>query len=248
MNAAAGVVGALVGAIIGSFIATLCLRWPKAEQVLFGRSRCDGCGRALQVRELVPALSGLLSRGRCRTCDAPIDPIHWQVELAAAFLAGTALTLEPSLRGLAIAGFWLLLLPIALLDARHFWLPDRLTLLLAAAGVVMGGEASGTALEGRLAGGAAGFLGLWLLALLYRGLRGRDGLGGGDPKLLGAIGLWVGWQPLPAILLIAASGGLIAAAILRRERSEKMPFGTMMALAAIFYSGMGLVVPLFGIN
>ena len=123
---------ALIGAIFGSFIATLVLRWP-AGRSLAGRSRCDGCDAPLGARDLVPLLSALRLRGRCRRCGAPIDPFHGRVELASALIGALALAVIPGISGWLWALFGWLLLPLALLDARHMWLPDPLNALLAVA-------------------------------------------------------------------------------------------------------------------
>ncbi|MBA2466974.1 MAG: prepilin peptidase [Sphingomonas sp.] len=246
MNLAVALGGALAGAIVGSFIATLCVRWPRAEQAAGGRSHCDGCGRTLSPGELVPIASALLARGKCRTCDAPIDPLHLKVEMAAAAIGAAALAIDPGLRGGSLALFcWLLLAP-AVLDARYHWLPDRLTIALAGAGLAIGGFLSGVPILHRLIGGAAGFASLALLALAYRRLRGREGMGGGDPKLLGAIGLWTGWAALPAILLIASLAGLASAAIGRRRPLDAVAFGTLLALGAAIWSAAVLLVPGLG--
>lgn len=232
------VAAAVAGAIIGSFIATICVRWPKAEQVSTGRSRCDSCHRQLSAIELIPLVSWLATRGRCRTCGAPIPGLHLWVELAAAGLAALAIAIQPNIHGAALALFWLLLLAPAILDARHHWLPDPLTLLLAVAGLLVGGIATDSSLVDRLIGGAGGFLALWFIAHSYRRSRGREGLGAGDPKLLGAIGLWTGWFALPAILLISALAGLAVALAQGRSRLDRMPFGTLLASAAILWTAV----------
>lgn len=229
--------GAVGGAIVGSFLATLCIRWPEDRQVLAGRSSCDTCGRRLSPIELVPVLSAALSGGRCRACGAPIAQLHMAVELIAAGLAALALAIQPNLSGLALAVFWLLLISPAVLDARHYWLPDVLTAAVAIGGLALGGLATGVPLLNRVAGGIAGFAILGALALAYAKLRGRTGLGAGDPKLLGAIGLWTGWAALPFILVIASVGGLALALAQRRQASDRMPFGTLLALAAILWTG-----------
>lgn len=145
--------------------------------------------------------------------------------------------LSPDAGGIALALFGWLLLALALIDARALWLPDRWTIALALAGFGLGTLATGVPLADRLIGGAAGYGSLALIALGYRALRGRDGMGGGDPKLFGAIGLWLGWMALPPVLLIAALAGL-AVAMLRiignrsDWRSMELPLGTLLALAA----------------
>lgn len=232
--------GAVAGAIVGSFIATLCLRLPTGRGAMLGRSSCDGCDRALGPAELVPLVSAALSRGRCRTCGAPIDPLHWRVEAAAAAIGGGAIALSPTASGAALAVLgWLLLAP-AILDARHHWLPDRLTLALALAGLALGGLLDAVPLVDRLIGGVAGFAALALLATGYRLVRNRQGLGGGDPKLLGAIGLWTGWAALPAILLIGSLAGLAAALVTRRGPLERIAFGPLLALGAGTWSAVAV--------
>lgn len=226
-----------LGAIVGSFLATLLLRWPAGQSALRGRSRCDGCGRTLRLAELVPIVSYLLLRGRCRSCGGAISDRHLAVEVAAGLVGAVALLAHPGSPGAltALFGWWLLLL--AALDAEHHWLPDRLTLPLLGAGLLAGAVEFGPPPASRLIGAAAGFLSLWAIAAVYRRLRGREGLGGGDPKLLAALGAWLGWPQLPFVLLGAGLLGLaaVAARRLRGERvaaTDRLPLGTLMALAA----------------
>ncbi|WP_432768159.1 MAG: prepilin peptidase [Sphingopyxis sp.] len=227
---------ALIGLILGSFIATLVLRWP-AERSLSGRSACDGCGRPLGARDLVPLLSALWQRGRCRRCGAAIDSFHWRVEMAAALIGAVALAAMPGTAGWLWALFGWLLLPLLLLDARHFWLPDPLNLLLAGTGLLVAGPLMGTALADRWIGAVAGGVVLALIAWGYRRARGADGMGGGDPKLVAAIGAWLGWQPLPLVLLLASLGGL-AWALTTRNAGDRplhqrpVPFGVFACTAS----------------
>ena len=222
--------GAVLGALVGSFLATLVLRWPAGQQVTHGRSRCDGCGRTLSPLELVPLLSRVLLGGKCRACGAVIDPLHTHVELAAALVGGLSLALSPDPSGLALAVFGWLLIPLCWLDWRHFWLPDRLTLLLALAGLFLGGWLGGS-LTDRLIGAAAGWGSLAAISLGYRRLRRREGLGRGDPKLFGAVGLWLGWVPLAPILALAAALGLAVALRRGLAAQDPIPFGPMIAAA-----------------
>lgn len=228
---------ALLGAILGSFIATLAIRWPEGRSVMRGRSHCDGCGMTLSARDLVPLLSAALARGRCRSCGTAIDPRHWQIELAALWIGALAGIVIGGPVALAGAAFGWLLLALAALDITDFWLPDRLTLTLALGGVATGLLGIAPLPIDRLIGGVAGFAALWAIGAGYKLLRGRDGLGGGDPKLLGAIGLWLGWQMLPAVLLLAALTGL-ALVLLGMVRGrvarmdDKAPFGALLAIAA----------------
>lgn len=142
----------------------------------------------------------------------------------------------PGPSGLIVAGFgWLLVLVVAL-DVTELWIPDPLVGMLAAGGL-LAALAFPPSLSDRVIGGAAGFGALWLIAVGYRRIRGREGLGGADPKLLGAIGLWLGWRLLPPVLLIAAMVGLgIVAWRMATGRAvaadDAVPFGAYMAIAA----------------
>lgn len=227
---------ALLGAIAGSFLATLVMRWPEGRSVVRGRSVCDGCGRVLSPRDLVPLLSGLAARGRCRGCGSRVDPVHGRVELACLLVGATAGLAAPWPQAAAGAVFGWLLAALAALDLRHWWLPDRLTAALALAGVASA-AAGPPELTDRLIGGAAGFGSLLLIAAAYKRVRGREGMGGGDPKLLGAIGLWLGWRLLPATLLLASMIGLgvVLFQHLRGRavaRDQAVPFGALLAAAA----------------
>lgn len=230
--------GFVLGAIVGSFLATIVVRWPQGRSVSHGRSLCDGCGRTLTIAELIPLLSAVVQRGRCRACGAPIRRDHQAIELGAALAGAAALGLAPGWAGLAWAVFAWLLLTLAALDLGHFWLPDRLTAPLAGLGLALGGVAAGTPPADRLIGAAAGFMALWLIRAGYRATRGREGLGLGDAKLLGGIGAWLGWQALPFVVLAGAMLGLFAAALsgglaggLARDRA--VPFGAALAAGTL---------------
>jgi leader peptidase (prepilin peptidase)/N-methyltransferase len=228
-------IGALAGAILGSFLATLILRWPQGRSVMRGRSACDSCGRTLTARDLIPMLSALLSKGRCRTCGAAIDPLHGRVEAGCAIIGALAIGFRPDLGGIGWALLGWLLLTLAALDWRHFWLPDALTLPLAFLGFTIGLWATDVALADRVIGAVVGYGALLAIAMAYRALRGRDGLGLGDAKLLGALGAWFGWQALPFLLLIASMMGLAVMLVTGRagERTARVPLGTFLALAAM---------------
>lgn len=229
-------IGVALGLIAGSFVATLAVRWPEGRRI-GGRSACDACGEQLRWFELVPLASFIAARGRCRRCDALIGSIHPVGEVLCGLVGALAFGLAPGLEGLlaALAGWTLVAL--ALIDMRAFWLPDALT-----AGLVVISAASALAgidplPETRLIGGAAGFLVLWGIARTYRLVRGREGLGGGDPKLFGAIGLWLGWESLPFVLLLGSLIGLMAVATVMARGTAvrgttRLPFGSMLAAAA----------------
>lgn len=226
----------VLGAIVGSFLATVAVRWPAGRSVVSGRSSCDRCGVALGTRDLVPLASWAAARGRCRACGGAIDPRHATVEAGCAAIGIAAALAAPGAEGVAGAMFGWLLLTLAVLDATDFWLPDELVAGLAVSGVGSAIWFPPAAID-RLIGGVAGFAALWLIAAGYRRLRGRDGLGGGDPKLFGAIGLWLGWRMLPGVLLVAGLVGLGWVAFQRlRGRAiaadDALPLGTLLAVAA----------------
>ncbi|KRB86919.1 peptidase A24 [Sphingomonas sp. Root710] len=232
------VAGGLLGAIVGSFIATIVMRWPQGRSAVAGRSACDGCGAPLPPIRLIPVASYVAQRGRTACCDAPVDRIHLLTEIAAAIIGAASVAVSVNVfSALAGAIFGWLLLALALLDARHFWLPDKLTFVLAATGLAAGVAGLAPSFADRLIGGAVGFLLFAGVAWGYRLLRHRDGMGGGDVKLFGAIGLWLGWRILPFALLGAALVGLVWSLVQigrgrRLTGSSSVPFGTCLAIAA----------------
>jgi leader peptidase (prepilin peptidase)/N-methyltransferase len=229
--------GVVLGAILGSFVATLLIRWPQGKSVVTGRSTCDGCGAQIGPRDLVPLLSYAALRGRCRRCGAEIDRRHLGIELVAAMIGLVALIAHPLPLAVisALLGLWLLTL--AALDVEHHWLPDRLTLPLIPLGLVAAWAGYGPPLLDRAVGAVLGWAVLFLIAWAYRRLRGREGMGGGDPKLMAALGAWLGGLQLPYVLVGAGLLGL-AASLLMRLRGEavtatsRLPLGALMAITA----------------
>ena len=231
------VFGAVLGLVIGSFLATIIVRWPQGRSALGGRSRCDSCDAVLQPWQLMPLLGFVLQNGKCTQCGADIAPVHFWIELTAAVVGGAALFISPDIAGFAGAIFGWFLVALTALDTEHRWLPDKLVLPMAAAGLVAGLVIDEPSLRHRLIGGVAGFASLYAIALGYKALRGKEGLGGGDPKMLGAIGMWTGWVALPIILMLACGTGLLLllGRRLRGEkiaRDEEIPLGSLLAIAA----------------
>ena len=225
----------LAAPFVGSFLGVLIARLPRGEGawrgVATGRSACPACGHRLGVRDLVPIASFLALRGRCRFCAAPIPRFHLWVELAA--LAVAAWAAGAGERGALLRAGCALgwtLLTLGWIDAGCLRLPDALTLPLILAGLAEAAVLEPETLTGRAAGAAVGYAGFRALAWAYRRLRGREGLGQGDAKLLAAGGAWVGGLLLPDVLLGAALVGLAWA--LRRGRpdaAERVPFGPFLA-------------------
>lgn len=228
---------------LGSFLGVLIRRLPAARPVALARSACEACGTVLGARDLVPIGSYLVLRGRCRACGAPIGAFHPAVELAAlavALAAATVLPDDPVALWLACGLGWALL-ALAWIDWEHLYLPDALTLPLVPAGllatwVLAPPSLAGSALADHAAGAALGYGAFRGFAWAYHRLRGREGLGQGDAKLLAVAGAWLGWEALPRVVLLAALAGLALAGgrALRRgglDPAAPLPFGPCLALA-----------------
>jgi leader peptidase (prepilin peptidase) / N-methyltransferase len=226
----------LVAPFIGSFLGVLIRRLPEGSPIALGRSHCDACGATLRVRDLVPILSWVMAGGRCRYCRQPLGWFYPGVELAALAIA-LASVLSGGGAGAwldCLLGWWLLAL--GWIDLRCWLLPDTLTLPLIIAGLAAAFLFNPDQLLDRALGAALGCLSLIAIAAVYRRLRGREGLGGGDAKLLAASGAWLGAAALPQVILLAALSALAAAGCLRLAGirlgiHSALPFGPFLALA-----------------
>lgn len=203
------------------------------------RSHCPHCQTPIRFRDLVPVLSWLLRRGHCHHCRGRISVRYPLVELVSAGLAVIAWqqTQEPLL-ALGIYGFSMTLVVGALIDWDSQWLPDRITLPLMWAGLFLasiGLSPLGLSLSQALWGAMAGYLTFWLMASVFRLVTGRDGLGGGDTKLLAALGAWLGGLVLPQLLLMSSLLGLCIALWfrLRQGRQGEFPFGPALAASGL---------------
>jgi leader peptidase (prepilin peptidase)/N-methyltransferase len=218
---------------------------PENQGFVLGRSRCDHCDTSLGARDLIPIASWLALRGHCRHCDARIDPLCVVFEIAALVIVLWAAT-EVS-GGLLVAScvFGWLLLTLSAIDLRTFLLPDPLNAALAASGLGVTAIFMPDQWIDHLIGMLVGFSAFWLVAVLYRKIRHRDGLGLGDAKLLGAIGAWVSWEGVASVVFLSAALGLLAAIVAslgankRVERITRLPFGPFLA-------GAGWLVWLYG--
>jgi leader peptidase (prepilin peptidase)/N-methyltransferase len=225
----------LAGPVIGSFIGVLVRRLPSGRDVIYARSACESCGRVLSPAELIPILSYFRQRGRCAGCAGPIPAEHLQIELAALAVAALSAFLVlpgPMLWLTCALGWWLLAL--AWIDARSFRLPDLLTLPLLAAGLAEAFWLEPEARLSRTLAAALAYSTLWLLAFFYHHLRGREGLGLGDAKLLAAGGAWVGVSGLPFVMFLGAILALLYALSMWLRgmpltRTTRLPFGPFLA-------------------
>jgi leader peptidase (prepilin peptidase)/N-methyltransferase len=226
----------LVSPIVGSFLGVVVRRLPDGLPIARARSRCEGCGAGLKPRDLVPLLSWLIAKGRCRSCGRPIGWFYPGIELAALAVAVIAVLVDGGAAAWldCLLGWWLLTL--GWIDLRRWLLPDALTLPLVVAGLAAAAAFDPEQLTGRALGAALGYLSLRAIAALYRALRGREGLGQGDAKLLAGSGAWLGAAALPEVIFVAATAALAAAACLRLvgvrlAAHSALPFGPFLALA-----------------
>ena len=218
------------GPFVGSLLGVLIRRLPVGAPVGFARSRCAGCDAALSARELVPLLSYAALGGLCRRCGATIGRFHPLVELAGLVLAGLAVAADPGRAWVACALGWPLL-ALAWIDVETMTLPDALTLPLIAGGIAQAAWFAPQALGERALGAVLGWAALAAVGWCYRRLRGVEGLGGGDPRLLGAGGAWLGWAALPDVVLLAALTAIMTALALRLRADARLPFGPFLAAA-----------------
>lgn len=226
----------LISPFIGSFLGVLIQRLPADQDVVAARSHCLSCKRTLGPADMIPLVSYLAMRGRCRHCGAGIGAFHLWVELAALAVAVWAATTDDGVRLWADCVLGWVLLALAWIDLRHMILPDVLTLPLVVAGLVFARVTEPDRILDHAAGAAVGWLLFWAVSRLYRMLRGRDGLGAGDAKLLAASGAWVTWAGLGPVMLIGALTGLGWALMNRLRGAEAtattaIPFGPPLALA-----------------
>jgi leader peptidase (prepilin peptidase)/N-methyltransferase len=207
------------------------------------RSRCPACNIQIRGIHNVPVLSWLALRGRCAACKAPISIRYPLVELATAFAFG-AVAWHFGFGASALLGlvFTAYLVALTGIDVDRQLLPDVLTVPLLWIGLVAslwqaaGDPVPPAALRDAVIGAAAGYGFLWLVFQLFRLATGKEGMGYGDFKLLGAIGAWLGWQMLPVVLILAAvvgaTVGLLLLATRRLGRGVPIPFGPYLAGAA----------------
>ena len=237
----------VLGLVMGSAVTAMAWRVPRGRSWVRGRSACPSCRHELEIVDLVPVLSWIVHRGRCRHCAAPISPRYPLTELlcgawAVLLLREVGLTWAYPL--LALWGF--LLIALLWIDLDFHLLPDALTfpgtlIAVAAALTIPGGARH--ALLGVVTGSGI----LWLLAWGYWKLRKIEGMGGGDIKLAAMFGAVLGWQlTLVTLFLAALAGSIWGGVLMLRHRAggkTELPFGTMLAPAAmvVFLWGSSLL-------
>lgn len=233
----------MLGLCIGSFLNVCAYRLPLGESVVHPRSRCTSCGRMLSWFDNLPVVSWVALRGRCRTCGEPVSWMYPAVEIVTALVfAVTYLTYGLTLLAVVRVVFACALIVLFVTDLQHKILPNVITL----PGIVIGFVCSiflppgwVSSLIGILVGGGV----LFAIAEVYYRVRGQEGLGMGDVKLLAMIGAFLGWKLVLLTLVFASFTGSLAGGVLiasgRGSMKYALPFGTFLAVGALFAATWG---------
>jgi len=256
--ALATVLAGAVGLLVGSFLNVVIHRLPQmlergwaaqcAEMrnetmpeaprynLVVPRSRCPACGHGITALENIPVVSWLVLRGKCRACSAPISARYPTVEILGGLLAAAATwKFGANWTGLAACGFLWTLLALTFIDFDTQLLPDNLTLPLLWGGLVANLFQLFVPLREAVIGAVAGYLALWTIYWLFKLIRGKEGMGYGDFKLLAALGAWLGWKMLPLIVLLSSVvGAAIGIGLLvfkGRDHNVPLAFGPYLAIA-----------------
>lgn len=240
------VLSGITGAIVGSFLALAAERYQLSASVrewftwlFYPASHCAQCFHQLRWRDMIPFISWVNLRGRCRYCSEALPVNLLACELVTALL----FTLQAWLLSGVVMQIWIAiysasLLLLAEIDRRYMLLPDVMTLMLLWLGLLFNCAMGPVSAEQSIIGAIAGYLAFALLAEGWKTFHNSSGLGYGDVKLFAALGAWNGWAVLPQIALIAAISGLSGAAFIfvrckytGRTFSSPQPFGPYLAVA-----------------
>ena len=230
----------IFGACIGSFLNVCIYRIPQSQSIVRPGSVCPRCGKSIPWYENIPLLSYFFLRGKCSNCKATISIRYPLVEL----ITGLVGLLLYRKFGLSFQFFYYFvflsaLITVSFIDLRHRIIPDIISL----PGMVLGVAGSffipslgpGASFSGLLLGGGILFLVAWGYYLVTK----REGMGGGDIKLLALIGAFLGWQAIPLVLFLSALGGAVVGGgfMLFRgaDRYTQIPFGPFLSLGAALY-------------
>ncbi len=203
------------------------------------RSRCPHCGHVISALENLPLVSFLfILRGKCSACAAPISWRYPIVETITALLSGYAIWhFGATTQGLGALFLIWALIALTFIDFDTQLLPDSITLPLLWLGLLFNLWQTYTPIETAVVGAMAGYLALWSVFWLFKLATGKEGMGYGDFKLLAALGAWLGWQMLPAIILLSSLVGAVVGialiVIARRGRNVPIPFGPYLAAAGL---------------
>ncbi len=229
---------AVVGLCVGSFLNVVAHRLPRGESVVRPRSRCPSCGGRIAGRDNLPVLSYFMLGGRCRMCRARISWRYPVVEATSCLLwLSSWVMFGSTVDGLAAAVFSSLLLALAVIDAAHFLLPDRLTYLTLGLGLAASFEVSWTTPLASAVAAAAGAAALLFLIGVWYLLRRVRGMGLGDVKMLAGVGAFLGpYGMLLTLFLACLFGAVFGLLLIVRGRlgwGSRLPFGVFLALGAV---------------
>lgn len=250
----------LVGLLVGSFLNVVIYRLPKmimnswhneAREILelpqpaqpattfnllLPASTCPHCGHKIGPLENIPILSYLILRGRCKGCKAPISIRYPLVELASGLLsAWVAWYIGPSVAAALLILLTWHLIAMSLIDIDHQYLFDCLVLPMLWVGLIANnyGVFPEVSISSAIWGAVVGYMSLWIVNALFKLIRGYDGLGHGDFKLLALFGAWGGYQILPVVILFSAAAGAVIGIIglVFFAGKNKIPYGPYLAIA-----------------
>ncbi|WP_237380173.1 A24 family peptidase [Cupriavidus sp. SW-Y-13] len=260
------VVAGLLGLLVGSFLNVVIHRLPKmmdheeanyiAElrgeplphperyNLMVPRSACPHCHHPIAAWENIPVVSYLFLRGRCASCKTPISIRYPLVEAVTAALSALAMWhFGPTVQAVAAIAMLWSLVALFMIDADTQLLPDQITLPLLWLGLLLNLQGWFAPLADAVIGAAAGYLVLWTVNTVYRLVRGHDGMGYGDFKLMGALGAWFGWQSLPPLILLSSIvGAVLGGALLllqRKGKDTQFPYGPYIVGAGVVYLFFG---------
>lgn len=250
---------ALFGALVGSFLNVCVHRLPAGESVIVPRSHCRACGGGIAWYDNLPVLSYAVLRGRCRACSAPISLQYPIIELATAVLWAAAAariglgsdgvtaggTLGPFSEGVRSAVFLTLLLGIALIDARHYIIPDHLSLGGTLIGLAFAVAPGGLPVRDAAIGALAGYLLLWLVKVGGEKIFRKPALGLGDVHMMAMVGAFLGLGGMLLTLLLGSMLGLVVGVPVSWWKAKLsllgtyLPLGTFLAMGAAIAHGWG---------
>lgn len=209
---------------------------PTKFNLVTPNSTCPSCGHKIKPWENIPVVSYLFLRGKCSACKTSISLRYPIIEFVTAILSATAIyTFGPNATGLACLAFTWCLIALTMIDFDTQLLPDSITLPLLWLGLIANSFGLFTSLDSAVWGAIGGYLSLFSVYWLFKLLTGKEGMGFGDFKLLGALGAWLGWQMLLQIIMLSALAGAvigISMIVIRgRDKNIPIPFGPYLAIA-----------------
>ena len=224
----------LVGAIVGSFLNVCIARWPAEESVVKPRSRCPDCKSLIAWYDNFPVVSWIVLLAKCRHCGKGISVQYPLIELATAGVwAYTAYQHGPSLAALQWAVFGTILLGIAMTDAQQYIIPDEFSLGGLVIGLLFSLAGGLPGLGQAVVGAIVGFGVLYLVGFLGTMAFKEEAMGGGDIKMMGMVGAFLGWQGvLLTIFLGALAGSIIFVPLSLIGRRKLVPFGVFLSVGA----------------